>query len=396
MLLYEGLEPIGRCCSIISCLDSVSLSKALFWPCFWPLPLPLAGGGALEKSVGWEERLTPLGSQSRDLGGGQGNIDLSLLAPAKVSKAKPKEAAKQEQQRQEAARKESRKQERLYLFRNRRDHPDYPDIDSSKTSQHTGVWRSGFNEYREGWSNPVTYGYWVRDNKGLLSMSMGFISGGRFNSLFDVGGGNNVKVINQTNPIIPPNPGENPFPRDGHDLAEEIKRLEGQIELTNIKASYSEANGFKGFYNSGDISGEISSGVHLIFEYNQKLNHENHIETGFAHVYGMLGNNMMIGDNEIGSIPVNVRIDPKTGMFQQNDVTVGKVGFTKNGINTLSLPGLTIKEGVIKGGFLQESTGPNESDLPNTIGGTVYIKNLSADGFENEVDLVGAFIAGKD
>lgn len=74
-------------------------------------------------------------------------------------------------------------------------------------------------------------------------MSMGFISEGRFNSLFDVGGGNNVKVINQTNPIIPPNPGENPSPRDGHDLAEEIKRLEGQIELTNIKASYSEENG---------------------------------------------------------------------------------------------------------------------------------------------------------
>ena len=142
--------------------------------------------------------------------------------------------------------------------------PYYPDIDSVKTSQYTGVWRSGFNEYREGWPNPVTYGYWVRDNKGLLSMSMGFISGGRFNSLFDVGGGNNVKVINQTNPIIPPNPGENPFPRDGHDLAEEIKRLEGQIEPTNIKASYSEANGFKGFYNSGDMSGEISSGVHLI------------------------------------------------------------------------------------------------------------------------------------
>ena len=140
MLLYEGLEPIGRCCSTILCLDGVSLPKALFWPY-------------------------------------------------------------------------------------------YPDIDSVKTSQHTGVWRSGFNEYREGWSNPVTYGYWVRDNKGLLSMSMGFISGGRFNSLFDVGGGNNVKIINQTNPIIPPNPGENPFPRDGHDLAEEIKRLEGQIEL---------------------------------------------------------------------------------------------------------------------------------------------------------------------
>lgn len=105
---------------------------------------------------------------------------------------------------------------------------------------------------------------------------------------------------------------------------------------------------------------------------------------------------IILGDNEIGSIPVNVRIDPKIGMFQQNDVTVGKVGFTNNGINTLSLPGLTIKEGVIKGGFLQESTGSNESDLPNTIGGTVYIKNLSADGFENEVDLVGAFIAGKD
>ena len=195
MLLYEGLEPIGRCCSTILCLDGVSLPKALFWPY-------------------------------------------------------------------------------------------YPDIDSVKTSQHTDVWRSGFNEYREGWPNPVTYGYWVRDNKGLLSMSMGFISGGRFNSLFDVGGGNNVKVINQTNPIIPPNPGENPFPRDGHDLAEEIKRLEGQIELTNIKASYSEANGFKGFYNSGDMSGEISSGVGLIFEYNQILNSKNHIVPDSIHVYG--------------------------------------------------------------------------------------------------------------
>lgn len=147
MLLYEGLEPIGRCCSRVLCLDGVSLPKALFWPCFWPPPLPLAGG-ALEKSVGWEERLTPLGSQSRDLDRDQGDIDPSLLAPAKVSRAKTKEVARQEQQRQEAARKESRKQERLYLFRNRRDHPDYPDIDSVKTSQHTGVWRSGFNKYR--------------------------------------------------------------------------------------------------------------------------------------------------------------------------------------------------------------------------------------------------------
>ena len=83
-------------------------------------------------------------------------------------------------------------------------------------------------------------------------------------------------------------------------------------------------------------------------------------------------------------------------MFQQNIVGVGNVRINRSGVSILEIPGLAIKEGVIKGGFLQESTGSNESDLPNTIGGTVYIKNLSADGFENEVDLVGAFIAGKD
>ena len=105
---------------------------------------------------------------------------------------------------------------------------------------------------------------------------------------------------------------------------------------------------------------------------------------------------MMIGDNYIGSIPIHVSIDPKTGMFQQNIVSVGNVRINRSGVSILQIPGLTIKEGVIKGGFLQESTGSNESDLPNTIGRTVYIKNLSADGFENEVDLVGAFIAGKD